>query len=130
MQEKKLRQSESFDFSFKIEITNDSTFKIKLNSVLYNAFRTISLSRNFSDLIEVCNKETFDFLKEQTHIHWMVEIYFYETKEEDETLYKAHLNIVKILHTHTGNIILYRELDRLFIAPPKKAMDKFLELKT
>ena len=104
MQEKKLRQPESFDFNFKIDITNDSTFKIKLNSVLYNAFRTISLSEKFSDLIEVCNKETFYFLKEQTHIHWMVEIYFYETKEEDETLYKAHLNIVKILHTHTGNI--------------------------
>ena len=129
MQEKKLRRSESLDFSFKIDITNDSTFKIRLNSGLYKAFKAIPLSGNFSDLIEVCNKETFDFLKEQSHIHWMVEIYFYETKEEDETLYNAHLNIAKILHTHTGNIILDRELDKLFIVPPKKAMDKFLELR-
>ena len=129
MQEKKLRRSESLDFSFKIDITNDSTFKIRLNSALYKAFKTIPLSRNFSDLIEICNKETFDFLKEQSHIHWMVEIYFYESKEEDETLYNAHLNIAKILHTHTGNIILDRELDKLYIVPPKKAMDKFVELK-
>lgn len=128
MQDKKLRRTESLDFSFKVKITNDSTFKIRLNSALYKAFKAIPLSRNFSDLIEVCNKETFDFLKEQSHIHWMVEIYFYESKEEDETLYNAHLNIAKILHTHTGNIILDRELDKLYIVPPKKAMDKFVEL--
>lgn len=128
MQDKKLRRSESLDFSFKIKIANDSTFKIRLNSVLYKAFKAIPLSSNFSDLIEVCNKETFDFLKEQSHNHWMVEIYFYESKEEDETLYNAHLNIAKILHTHTGNIILDRELDKLYIVPPKNAMDKFVEL--
>ena len=56
MQEKKLRRSESLDFSFKIDITNDSTFKIRLNSILYKAFKAIPLSSNFSDLIEVCNK--------------------------------------------------------------------------
>ena len=129
MQENKFPQAESFDLGFKIEISKDPTFKIKLNSLLYKVFKTISLSEKFNDLIELCNKETFDFLKEQSHIHWMVEVYFYETMEEDEILYKAHLNIVKILHTHTGNIILNRELDKLFIAPPKEAMDKFLELK-
>ena len=129
MKQGQTHKLESFTLEFKIEVTDDSTFKTKLNNVLRETFKELPLSKNFHELLEICHQETFDFLKEQPLNRWFIEIYFNESKEEKETLYKAHLNIVKLIRTRSGSIILNRVIDKLFIKPSMETINKIRELK-